>query len=446
MINNILFSAAASTNSSSAIPIPLPGVIALISSFFIGTLIVSKLSVRLGVPSILGVLLFGIMFDADTVGKFLTPQMIETLHTSSLSLLLFYAGLSINFSQLTGLVGFSLMLAVGGVIVSSLAFTLAVWLIATGSHALIPGIPSLPLSVCFMVAACVGTTDAGATANVLRSVDKLVPERVKRVIQFESALNDPAAILFLSASAGLFIALQSPDAQPVAVFAKQIQIFLRSVGSGIMCGLILVYISQFILKKVLISRDQVLVLGISIAMAAFGFTTLIGGSGFVASFVTGAFLANNIYNNPHLTPELIEDSLEPFNTLMELTVFLLFGLLFNPVHLLNYWLPGVLMALVLMLIIRPLSVVVFQKLSPLSKRETALVSWCGLRGAVPFALAYTVLHELPMITGLSGEPLLLISSYAQTLVFVIVILNLSLQGFTLPHVCRWLGFKPLPSG
>ena len=424
----------------------LPAVIALISSFFLGTLLVSRLSVRLGVPSILGVLLLGILTNNSVVDHFLTSEIIELLHSTSLSLLLFYAGLTTNFSQLKGLVRFSLCLAIGGVIVSSLMFSATIWLIASLIHGVLPDIPALPLPVCFLVAACVGSTDAGATTSVLRRVEPLVPVRVKRVIQFESSLNDPAAILFLSASAGLFIALQNPDLQPAIVLAKQLQSFLRNVGSGIMCGLILVYLSQFILRQILMSRDQVLVLGLSIAMAAYGFTSLIGGSGFVACFVTGAFLANNIYNNPHITPELIELSLEPFNTLMELMVFLLFGLLFPSHFLLDYWLPGLLMALVLMLIVRPFSVLLFQKLSPLTKRETALVCWCGLRGAVPLALTFSVIHELPEITGFAGASLQSLTDYVESLVFVIVIINLSLQGFTLPHVCRWLGFQPEPAG
>ena len=442
-MSSVVILATQSSSAAANFPITLPGVIALMAVFFVGTLVVSKLSVRAGVPSILGVLLLGIFTDVDLVRQFLTPQIIEVLQSSSLALLLFYAGLTTNFSQLKGLFRFSLMLAVGGVVVSSLSFALSIWLVSSACHYLFPVIPNLPVSVCFLTAACIGSTDAGATANVLTSVKDLVPERVKRVIEFESSLNDPAAILFLSASAGLFVALQKPELQPAIVLAKEVQVFLRSVGSGIMCGLILAYISQYLLHKVLINRNQVLVLGMSIAMAAFGITTLIGGSGFVAAFVTGVFLSNNIYSSPHITPELMEDSLQPFNTMMELVVFLLFGLLFDPKYISSYWLPGLLIALALMFIVRPLSVLVFRMISPLSNRETALICWCGLRGAVPLALTYTVGVELPEVTGLSGEPLEAIKTYVQTLVFLVVILNLSIQGFTLPHVCRWLGFSPV---
>ena len=61
---------------------------------------------------------------------------------------------------------------------------------------------------------------------------------------------------------------------------------------------------------------------------------------------------------------------------------------------------------------------------------------------MPLALTYTVLHELPGITRLSGQALLELSNYVQSLVFIIVILNLAIQGFSLPKFSRWLSFSP----
>lgn len=423
-------------------PLSVPTVIALISSFFFGALIACKISLHVGVPSIFGVLILGVCINLELINEYLSPTMVEVLQSSSLALLLFYAGLSTSFSKLKGLVGFGLLLAVGGVIVSSLMFGSLIWLIAVSLHYFLPSLPALPLSVCFLVAACLGSTDASATMNVLGRVSGLVPQRVKCVLEFESSLNDPAAILFLSATTGVFIAMQEPNMMPLTLIAEQFQSFLRNVGSGILCGLILTYIAQYVLKGVLISRDQVLVLGMSIAMAAYGFTTLFGGSGFIAAFVTGCFLSNNIYDNPYLTKELIEHSLEPFSALMELMVFLLFGMLFDPSLLVLYWLPGLLAALVLMLLVRPISVILFRRFSPLTNRENALVCWCGLRGAVPLALVYIVLTELKSVTGLAGEELVVVQEYFQALVFMIVVLNLCIQGLTLPRYCQWLGFSP----
>lgn len=417
----------------------MAGLFSVIALAFLATLIVSKLSTRLGIPAILGVLLLGVVITPDAA--ILSPEGAETLHVVSLSMLLFYAGLSSNFTNLRQLLGYGLLLAIGGVMVSSVLFAAGIWLISHGLVSLAPGGVGLPLSVCFLVASCLGSTDAGATLSVLRSVRRLVPARIKTLVEFESSINDPAAILFLLLVIGLTTQTAGQAAGPTEYIAIQVQTFLKSIGSGIMVGLILTYVAQFILNNILTSRDQVLVVGMSLAMASYGISTLLGGSGYITAFVTGAFLSNNIYNNPYITPELLDNSLEPFNTMMELVVFMLFGLLFDPSKLAAYLVPGILMSLVLMVIARPLSVIALSPFSALNKRETALVCWCGLRGAVPLALSYSVVKTLPSIAGIGAGQAALIGEEVQNLIFVIVVTNLCLQGFSLPKVCRWLGFR-----
>jgi cell volume regulation protein A len=302
----------------------------------------------------------------------------------------------------------------------------------------------LPFAVCLLIAASLGSTDAGATLSVLRGVGRLVPERVKYLVEFESSVNDPSAILFLYLVIGLTASHGASDPGGSATFMLQIQNFIKSIGSGIMVGLILTYIAQFILRSVVTSRDQVLVVGLAVAMSSYGVATLLGGSGFISAYVTGCFLANNIYDNPYITQEMMTSSLEPFNTLMELTVFLLFGVLFDPAYIPGNLVAGLLISVILMLLVRPLSVLIFQPLTPLNKRETALVCWCGLRGAVPLALAYAVVHALPHIKGLSEAQAASMEPEVQGLIFVVVVSNLLLQGLTLPRFCRWL--NPAASG
>ena len=92
--------------------IPVAGIIALIASFFLTALLATKLSIRLGLPSILGVLLLGIMVNIPFFDAFMSESVVEVLHSSTLSLLLFYAGLSTNFFSLRGLISFGLCLAI----------------------------------------------------------------------------------------------------------------------------------------------------------------------------------------------------------------------------------------------------------------------------------------------------------------------------------------------
>ena len=429
-------------NASQIGSLPLEGSLTVIALIFLGALIASKLCTRLSIPANLGVLLLGVAITPDA--GLLRPEGAETLHVVSLSLLLFYAGLNSNLRQLHRMLRHALMLAIGGVMISSLLLGLAIWLISHGHASWSPSQASLPLSVCFLIAATLGSTDAGVTLSALKSVQHSMPKRLKHLIEFESSVNDPAAILFLLLVLGLSSHGISDDFSLAKAIVMNVQSFLKSIGSGILVGLILTYIAKFIFKEMIVSRDQVLVVGMALALSSYGMSTLIGGSGYITAYVTGAFLANNIYNNAHITPELLENSFETFNSLLEMLVFLMFGLLFNPAHLGGYIVPGVLISLSLMLVVRPLSVLAFQPWSPLTNRETVMLSWCGLRGAVPLALSYTVVQALPRLPGLSMGQAQDLGQAVENLIFVILVTNLCLQGFSLPRLCRKLGWTANP--
>jgi cell volume regulation protein A len=411
---------------ASGLQLPLPGVLAVIAVIYLATLVASRLALQLRVPAILGILVLGVAIQPGT--GLLSVSAVDALHTVTLSMLLFVAGLNSDTQHIRGFLGYGVLLAVGGVAVSSLVLGGLIWAVFQGL-----GNP-IPLSVALLVAACLGSTDAGATLSVLRGVQDRIPGQVRSLLEFESSVNDPAAILFLF----LIVGLTGQGGSEAGALLDQLQGFIKSVGSGILVGLILAYLAQFVLNQLITSKDQILVVGIAIALASYGFASLLGGSGFIAAYVTGLFLANNIYDNKLITPELLEHSLEPFNNTMQITVFLLFGVLIEARSIPGTVLSGVLVALGLMLVARPLSVLIFQRWSPFDWRAGTLISWCGLRGAVPIALGYSVTQALPSLPGISPAELPELENMVEGLIFVVVFLNLSLQGLTLPWLCRRL--------
>lgn len=412
----------------------LPGVLAAIALVYLATLAVSRVAMHLRVPAILGILVLGVCIQLAE--PLLSVQAVDALHTVTLAMLLFVAGLNSDAQQIRGFLGYGVLLAVGGVVVSSLLLGGVIWAVyAVLGQGLGIG-PSLPLSAALLVAACLGSTDSGATLNVLRAVQDRIPGRIRGLLEFESSVNDPAAILFLTLVIGL-AGTGGGDGGGAALL-DQLQSFIKSIGSGILVGLILTYLAQYVLTHLITSKDQILVMGISVALASYGFAALLGGSGFISAYVTGLFLTNNIYDNALITPELLENSLEPFNTAMQITVFLLFGVLIDARHIPEALLGGIPVALGLMLLARPISVLIFQRWSPFDWRAGALISWCGLRGAVPIALGYTATQALPGLPGLEGAKLLAVQNLVEGLIFVVVFLNLSIQGLTLPWLCRRL--------
>ena len=92
----------------------------------------------------------------------------------------------------------------------------------------------------------------------------------------------------------------------------------------------------------------------------------------------------------------------------------------------------------MMLIARPLSVLAFQWLSPFSLRESLLISWCGLRGAVPLALSFTVVEAIPYVRGIDTTLVPALVNNAEVIVFCVVVLNLLLQGLSIGPLARWL--------
>jgi cell volume regulation protein A len=291
-------------------------------------------------------------------------------------------------------------------------------------------------SVAMLIAACLGSTDAGATLSVLEQVRDRIPARLRNLLEFESSLNDPAAILFLGLVLGL---AGQADAAPDRVLLSEARLFIQNIGSGLLIGVVLGYGFRFCLNRLAQQREQLLIFAIAFAAIAYGGSTILGGSGFITSYVTGLFLSNNSYTDPRINADTLQEVLAPFNTMMEVLIFLVFGLTAEPELILPVIPEGLLVGLVMMLVARPLSVLLFQPLSPFSLRESLLVAWCGLRGAVPLALAIELVHTIPRLPGLSPSLAAPLAANVEGLVFTVVVMNLLVQGLSLPWVCRRLG-------
>jgi len=201
---------------------------------------------------------------------------------------------------------------------------------------------------------------------------------------------------------------------------------------------ILGYLARFSLEQFVVHSHQLLMLGVAIALLSYGLAETLGGSGFISAYVTGMFMSNHVYHNQRINADMLVETLLPFNTMTEITIFLLFGLEMNPAKMLGSLPEGIVIALGMMLIARPLSVLVFQRLSPFSLKESLLISWCGLRGAVPLALSFTVVEAIPHVRGIDAALVPKLVNNAEVIVFCVVVLNLLLQGLSLGPLASWL--------
>ena len=116
--------------------------------------------------------------------------------------------------------------------------------------------------------------------------------------------------------------------------------------------------------------------------------------------------------------------------LSQIAMFLILGLLVVPSHLMANAPVAIGIAFTLIFIARPLAVVV--SLLPFSFpwREQVFISWVGLRGAVPIILAL-----FPWLSGVPDQELYF------DIAFVVVMISLIIQGWSIAPVARWLGLE-----
>jgi cell volume regulation protein A len=424
--------------------VPLEAQVLFIGVVFLGTLIVSRFSIRIGVPAILGVLALGLMINIHVLD--VSHGEVEKLHVFALALLLFYAGLKTDIQSIRGFLEYGLLLAIGGVAISTLILGAAIyWLSSASGTSLVPGLgETMPLGAAFLIAACLGSTDAGATLSVLRQVQRQVPERVRHLLEFESSVNDPSALIIYSICLSVFT-VASSSASMSAIALNASSSLVQKLGAGLLVGVGFGYVAKLVINRFVIDKEQLLVVAMSIAFVDYGCAYFLGGSGYVAVYVTGVFMANLHYQDDQINHQSIQEVLLPFNTMTEISIFLLFGLLVNPSDLIPSLPAGIGAAAALMLLARPISVFCFQNISPFNLKDSSLIAWCGLRGAVPLALSFNVTQAIPNLKGLDPALAAELAQNCQSIVFIAVILNLLLQGLSLPPICRWLNAPPTPA-
>lgn len=161
---------------------------------------------------------------------------------------------------------------------------------------------------------------------------------------------------------------------------------------------------------------------------AFGFLSIglaavLGGSGFLAVYTAGIVLGGSSL----VFRRGIFSFHDAIAWLGQIALFVMLGLLSFPSRLLAEAAQGLVIALVLIAVARPLAVVVSALPFRFRRTELALLSWVGLKGAVPITLA-----TFPLMAGVPHSQLIF------NAVFFGVLISAISQGWSLPQVARWL--------
>ncbi len=378
----------------------------------------SLIALRFGAPLLLVFLLVGMIAGEGGPGgiKFDDVGTAYTVGSIALALILFDGGLRTRFASFRNVLAPAVTLATVGVLITAL--------LTAPAAKFVLGISWLQA---FLIGAVVASTDAAAVFFLINARGLRLRSRIRGVLEVESGTNDPFAIfLALLLIEILLLGDQS--------WTHALVTFLRDAILGCVIGYVGGHIIALVLNRLSLAQGLHAPFVAVSALVVFAFANAVHASGFLAVYLAGLVVGNK-QTRAHNSVVVFLDAV---TWLAQIVMFVLLGLLAWPHRLADSLVGSMSVAVVLMLIARP--VAVFLCLAPFKFqwREMVFLSWVGLRGAVGIFLA-----SIPLLVGLPGAYLYF------DVAFVVVLSSLLVQGWTVALAARKLDISfaradPLP--
>ncbi|MBD2678404.1 MULTISPECIES: sodium:proton antiporter [Nostoc] len=370
------------------------------------------LAAYLRVPSIVLLLLLGILFGSDGLGL-LHPHLLgtglEVIVALATAIILFEGGLNLDLREL-GRVSVSLQLLV----------TLGTLITLLGGSMAAHWLGEFPWNIAFLYASIVVVTGPTVVGPLLKQIN--VDRQVATLLEGEGVLIDPVGAILA------FVVLDTilnGDAQPINAIVG----LLMRLGVGAAIGGAGGYLMSLIFKRAsFLSFELKNLVVLAILWSLFTLSQMIRSeSGVMTTVVAGAVFANSS------VPE--ERLLRSFKgQLTILSVSVLFILLAADLSIASVFALGwgsLLTVLVLMFVVRPINILFCTWNSDLNWRHKLFLSWVAPRGIVSASVA-SLFAILLTQRGING------GDSIKALVFLTIIMTVVCQGLTAGWVARFL--------
>lgn len=379
----------------------LPVILGLGAGVLLVAVLAVRISIRLGLPSLLLYLAIGVALGEAGAGiHFDDPMLTQALGIAALVMILTEGGLTTRWGAVRPALG-------PGVALSTLSVGISIAVTGAAMHWLL----ALDWRTSLLWGAVLSSTDAAAVFSVLRSTG--ISKRLAGTLELESGLNDAPVYIMV-------VILASTD--PITWSLPALLVYELVVGAVI--GLGFGWLGAQALRRAALPATGLYPLAtVAVCILAFSGGRLIHASGLLATYLAGLVLGNS--RLPHRSDTL--SFAEGLGWLAQIGLFVLLGLFASPGRLLQAIVPGLIAGAVLLLVARPLSVVPALLPFKIPWREQVFVSWAGLRGAVPIVLA-----AIPLSEGVPGAERLVDTVFVLVIVFTVV------QGVTMMPIAAKL--------
>jgi cell volume regulation protein A len=284
----------------------------------------------------------------------------------------------------------------------------------------------VPLIVAALLGATLASTDPATLMPIFRQVR--IRDRVAQTVMSESAFNDAMAAIVTFGV--LAVAMGSGEFS----LENAVLDLLQQAVIGIVAGIVLGYLAALLIghKRWAFLAEHAPVVTLVAVIAAYFAADGLQASGFMAVFVFGIMLGNKEAFGFAMEPDearKLDEFILTTAFIMRLFIFILLGTQVDFALMGQYWLGGVAVVAVLMLVARPITVFLCalpDRRARWSLAEMLFMCWTRETGVIPAALA-------GLLLGIKAPGAPVIASVT----FIAILMTILIQAPT----TEWLGRK-----
>ena len=388
--------------------------------------LITKVGVKLGAPSLLLYLLLGMAVGREGLGlNFEDYEIAESIGHFAMTVILFTGGFETILHETKPVMKKGIMLSTVGICITVVLTGFFIYF-ATGRIIADTGVSIL---ACFLVAAVMSSTDSTSVFSVLNGKRLRLRSNLAPLLELESGSNDPVAYILTILMVKF---MTEPSLQGLGTWVGALAgiiVVLIQILVGVAVGFGVGFGAKWLLSKIRLENNSLMgILVLSTGFFANGLASLLGGQGLLSIYIAAVIISNKA-DIPR--KKEIAKFFDGITWIMQLAMFLILGLLARPSSMVQVALPAILTGFFLLFVARPASV--FLTLAPFKGvkfKEKLFVSWVGLKGAGPILFAlYPVVHEVQGAGDIFN------------VVFIVSLMSLILQGMSLTPVAKWLNLS-----
>ncbi len=386
----------------------IENILLLVAILTLISVVSSKFSDKFAIPALILFLIIGMFAGSEGFGGiyFNDFSLAKSIGIIALIFIIFSGGVDTNWKDIKPIILPGIFLSTAGVLIT--AFVVGLSAVYILKFSLFEGL---------LLGSIVSSTDAAAVFNILRSKRITLKSPLRQLLEFESGSNDPMAV-FLTIS---FIDLLTLKNMSIATLIFR---FLLDMGGGALIGYLMANFVIIFIKRLNLEYEGLYpVLTISLVLLTYSIASILKCNGFLAVYLVGLFIGKNEFSHKRIILRFHDG----FAWLLQITMFLTLGLLVFPSHVMPIMGVGLLLSIVLMVLARPISTLICLLPFKITTGKKIMISWVGLRGAVPIILA-----TFPLLAGIPKAETIF------NVVFFVVITSVLIQGTSIPIVSRLL--------